>query len=237
MNSFFRCLIKSAVFLGLWMMVFVNTGATFEPIPAELTANTNLREKPDIHGKIIVLINKNDQIFIHDENQKWANVSYEKNGRRINGWVSTKYLLKTATDPKGPQTENLEKKPVHQASQSFPDTAPTDAPSPPERQPETARKERTIVSEPLSPSDKTEVSKATIPLSGDDVSAFFKNKAGMHLQAEDSSLESGQVSTYGLIGFIIRFLFKFSLVIVSCVALIFSYSALQIAKSSNRLMP
>ena len=75
----------------------------------------------------------------------------------------------------------------------------------------------------------------TIPLSGDDVSSFFKNKEDIRIKAEDSYPESRQASTYELIGAVTRFLFKISLVIMSCVALIFSYSALQIAKS-NRLV-
>jgi hypothetical protein len=235
MNSFFRYLIKSIGFLGLWIMFFPNMGATHEPIPAELTANTNLREASDKNGKIILILKKGDRVFILDENPQWATVAYEKNGHKINGWVSAKYLLKTATTPQELKTKALEDKPAKQASQSISDTGFTDSPPPPEHVVEATEKQGAIVSEPLAPSDKTVANRAARPLSGDDVSSFFNNKEDVLIKAEDSNLESGKVSTYGLIGAVTRFLFKISLVITSCVALIFSYSALQIAKSNRHM--
>ena len=233
MNSLFRCLIKSVVFLGLWMMFSPNMGATYDAIPADLTANTNLRETPDKNGKIIVILKKGDRIFVQDENSQWANVVYDKNGHKINGWVSVKYLLKTATAPQELKAVRLEDKPANQAPQSISDTGFAD-PSPlPERKADATEKHQTIVSEPLMPSDKTMANRATRPLSGDDVSFIFKNKEDIRIKAEDANPESGQASNYGLIAIITRFLFKISLVIMSCVALIFSYSALQIAKSNR----
>lgn len=235
MNSLFRCLIKWAGFLGLWMMIFPNLGATYEPFPAELTANTNLRELPDKNGKIIVVFKKGDRIFVQDENPQWANVVYEKNGLKINGWVSAKYLLKIATAPQELKAKDFEDKPANQAPQSFSDTGLANPSPPPERIAEAAEKLRTIISEPLPPSDKTVADRATRPLSGDDVSSFFKNKEDFRIKAEDSNLESVQASTYGLIAVITRLLFKITLVIMSCVALFFSYSALQIAKSNRQV--
>ena len=234
MNSLFRFLIKAVGFLGLWMMFFPNMGATQEPIPAELTAYTYLRETPDKNGKTIVKLKKGDPVFVQDENPQWANVVYEKNGHKINGWVSAKYLLKTAIVPQEPKTKDFADKPANQASQPISDTGFADPP-PPERIAEATEKQQAIISEPLAPSDKIVANRATNPLSGDDVSSFFKNKEDIRIKAEDTNLESGQASTYELIGAITRFLFKISLVIMSCVALFFSYSALQIAKS-NRLV-
>jgi hypothetical protein len=233
MNSLFRCLIKSVGFLGLWTIIFPNMGVTYDSIPAVLTANTYLREAPDKNGKIIVIFKKGDRIFVQDENPQWANVVYDKIGHKINGWVAAKYLLKTATAPQELKAKGFEDKPANQAPQSIADTGFADPPPPPERNADTAEKQKTIVSEPLTPSDKTVANKATRPLSGDDVSSIFKNKVDNRIKAEDSNLESEHASSYGLIGVITRFLFKISLVIMSCVALIFSYSALQIAKSNR----
>jgi hypothetical protein len=233
MNSFFRCLIKSVGLLGLWIMIFPYVGATYEPIPAELTANTNLRETPDINGNIIVVLKRWDRILIQDEKPDWANVVYEKNGNNINGWVFAKYLLKTAVAPQEPKTRDLADKPNIQAPQSFPDTGLANSAPPPERIVEAAEKQRTIVSEPLPPPDKSVPNKTSRPLSGDDVSAFFKNKEDSSIIADNLNLKSGQASYYELIGGITRFLFKISLIIMSCVALFFSYSALEIAKSNR----
>jgi len=235
MNSPFRCLIKAVWFLGLWMMIFPNMGATHEPIPAELTENANLRKAPDTNGKIIIILKKGERIFVQDENPQWANVVYEKNGDKINGWVSAKYLLKTTTAPQEPKTKGFEDKPANQAPRSISDTGFADPSPPPGSIAVATEKQLAIVSEPLAPSNKTVANRTTIPLSGDDVSSFFKNKEDIRIKAEDSNPGSGQASTYELIGVITRFLFKISLVIMSCVALIFSYSALQIAKS-NRLV-
>ena len=121
-------------------MIFPNKGATHEPIPAELTENTNLREVPDKNGKIIIILKKGDRIFVQDENPQWAKVVYEKNGHKINGWVSTKYLLKTATAPQEPKTKDFEDKPANQASQSISNTSLADPP-PPERIAEATEKQ------------------------------------------------------------------------------------------------
>jgi hypothetical protein len=218
------------------MMCFPGVGLSYQPLPTELTTNINLRETPDKNGKIIMLLKKGDRVIIHNETQKWANIVYDKNGRQINGWVSTLYLQKAARPSEEQKAADLEDKSTDQTLRSFSDTGSPEPPSPPERIAEAAEKQRTIVSEALPPSNKTAADRAPKLLSGDDASSFFKNKENILVMAEDSNLESGQVSTYGFVAVITRVLFKMTLVIISCVALFFSYSAMQIAKS-NRQMP
>lgn len=232
MYSFFSRLIKSVGVLGLWLMLFPSMGATYEPIQAELTANTNLRESPDINGKIIVVLKRWDRILIQDENQHWAHVIYEKNGDNLKGWVSSKFLLKTPTAPQDLKTRDLEDKSANQASRSFPDTGFTSSAPPPDRIVEASGQQRTIVSEPLPPPEKSVVTKTTKPLSGEDINSFFNDKVNTSLKADDPNLALRQTtSNQDIIEGITRILFKISLIIMSCVALIFSYSALEIAKS------
>jgi uncharacterized protein YgiM (DUF1202 family) len=231
MDSIFRRMINIIGFLGLWVMIFPNMGATHESISAELTTNVNLRQAPDKNGKTIVIIKKGERVFVQEENPEWANVVYEKNGHKNNGWISAKFLLKTPTAPEELKAKDVEVKPANQAPQSFPNTGFA-GPSPIPISAAT-EKQRTVVSEPLMSSDNTVANSATVPLSGDDVSSFFKNKKDIPMKTQNSNLESGQTPTIKLIGVITRFLFKISLVIMSCVALIFSYSALMIAKSNR----
>lgn len=232
MNSIFRRMINIAGFLGLWVMIFPNMGATHESISAELTTNVKLRQAPDKNSKSIVVIKKGERVFVQEENPEWASVVYEINGHKNNGWISTKFLLKTATAPQELKAKDVEVKPANQAPQSFPDTGFAGT-SPIIPIAEATEKKRTVVSEPLMSSDNTAANSATIPLSGDDVSSFFKNKEDIPVKTQNTNLQSGQTPTIGMIGVITRFLFKISLVIMSCVALIFSYSALMIAKSNR----
>lgn len=234
MNSLFRYIINLTVVSGLWMMCFPDVGASYQPIPAELTANTSIMETPDKNSKIITLLTKGDRVFIHSETQKWANIVYDKNGQQIIGWVSTQYLQKRPNPSQELRTKEVEVKPASPVPQSVSVKVPINPPQQSGSEPVQASEKQAIVSDPLEPSAKT-LQRAQKPLSGDDLSSFFKNKDNSPVIIEDSVMKPGsnQASTYEIIGVIARILYKIAIVVVSCFALIFSYSALQIAKSNR----
>ncbi|MBI5590554.1 MAG: SH3 domain-containing protein [Deltaproteobacteria bacterium] len=216
------------------MMCFPGVGVSYQPIPAELTANINLRQTPHKKGKIIILLKKGDRIFINEETPKWAKIVYDKSGQQINGWVSTQYLKKTTGSSQELKAKDVENKPAGPLPQPVSDTTPIN----PSQQsgPELAQgsEKQAIVSESLEPSNKS-LQRKQRPLSGDDVSSFFRSKESGTAIIEDSTLKPGAIPalSFEFIGIIMRMLFKISIVVTSCVALIFSYSALRIAKSNN----
>jgi len=234
MNSFFRCLMNLVGVLGLWMICFPGVSVSYQPISAELTANINLRESSDKNGKIIMQLKKGDRVYIQTETPKWAKIVYDKNGKQIYGWISAQYLQKTASLSPELKAKVVDEKPAGPVPPPVSDiifmnpsqhsVSDTQAPEP-----------QIIVSEsPESPD--TTLPRAQSPLSGDDVSAFFNSKESSPAIIEASAAKSGSSqsppSTFEFIAVITRFLFKISIVVTSCFALIFSYSALQIAKSN-----
>ena len=236
MNSLFRYLMNLAVVSGLWIMCFPGVSMSYQPIPAELTANINIRETPDIKSKSIMLLTKGDRILIHSETPRWAYVVYEKNGHQTDGWISTQHLQKIPNPSQEPKTKDVEVKPTSPVPQPVSVIIPTN----PSQQSgyglgQTSEKQ-VIDSEPPKPLDKA-LPRAQKPLSGDDVTSFFKNKESSPVIVEDPTLKTGsnQASTYEFVGVITRFLFKISIIFTSCFALIFSYSALQIAKSNRHV--
>ena len=234
MNSLFRYLMNLAVVSGLWIMCFPGVSMSYQPIPAELTANINIRETPDIKSKSIMPLTKGDRILIHNETPRWAFVVYEKNGHQTDGWVSTQHLQKIPNPYQDLRTKDVEVKPASPVPQPVSVAIPINPSQHSGSGLAQASEKQAIDSEPLKPSEKT-LPRTQIPLSGDDVTSFFKNKESSPVIVEDSTLKPGsnQASTYEFVGVITRFLFKISIVVTSCFALIFSYSALQIAKSNR----
>jgi hypothetical protein len=238
--------------LGLWIIMLPESGICYNPIPAELTSNAYLRQHPKKNGNIMILLIKGSNVTIHDENGPWAKVVYETHMKKygnLTGWVSRQYLnaLSTPSVPAvvalSPAVSTAGATDTATAAHSVgnaPQIARNDSPansvsvsSAPASMAQETEKQEPIVSAPLPPAIHKSYS---MPFSVDDVAAFFrKSKQTQTAGAETLMPETGaeKVSTYDVIKILTRLLFEFSMVCISCMALVFSYSAIRVARSMH----
>ncbi len=234
MNSFCRFLVY-CVFWGSWLMMIPVAGLCSAPVTAESILNLNLRNIPDLSGKVIVQIKKGEKFSIISENENWAKIVYETNNKQITGWVSSKYIIKIQnsldnTKMKKPDELNTAKTP--EASLSFTNHDNTDAPQPPYAQSHSVKEEPTDSKSQL-PAVKT----SSHNMEDSQQPVLFRNSQDNIKLISENHLgpDPKKYSGYELSGFVIRVLFKISLVVISCTALFFSYSALQIAKAKHSI--
>jgi hypothetical protein len=242
MKKFYRFISTIVCIIGFSLMFFLEIGMSLDMIPAEMKDDACLRARPDTKGKIIIFLKKGDRINIFEENSKWAKVTYENNGQKTDGWVSTYYLLKTVKKPADMEVNNVENTPGEQSVPSFPDDKLIDPP------PASSASDSHIPTYPqVSASNSQElppaanlvqsVKKHPTPLSIEDLTSFFRSKNDKITKTEKQMVdsESGKATPYEYLGIISRFLFKISLLIISCTALIFSYTAMVTAKSNSSM--
>ena len=229
--------------IGLWNALFPTTGACYEPTPAELISNVYLRQHPDKNGNILMLLTRGEKLVIQDEIGPWAKVSHElqgKKGEKVTGWISKQYLkpvLSSVTAPPAASAAPVASPAPHPTPPVQP-SAPaqtaqdislaTAASSIASSTEQAGEKRQPVVSEPLPAVHKSRTS----PFSMDNITAYFK-KSGQPSTAGPLTQESGyeKVSVYDAVVMLTRMLFKFSLLCISCMALLFSYSAIRVARS------
>ncbi len=245
-------IIWAGAVLGLWIIMLPESGICYNPIPAELTSNVYLRQHPGKNGNILMLLIKGSNVTIQDENGPWAKVVYEthiKKYGKLTGWVSRQYLNALSTPPV-PAAAASSSSPVipaaaatdtataahsvgnaPQSAQNVSPAGSVSVSSVPALMAPGIEKQEPIVSTPLPPAIHKSYS---MPFSVDDVAAFFrKSKQTQTAGAETLMPETGaeKVSTYDVIKILTRLLFEFSMVCISCMALVFSYSAIRVARS------
>ena len=86
---------KPLFFLFLCIgMCCAETGSAVEPMYGEVTANVNLRRYNGLHGKIIIEIEKGEKVLIKDKIGDWYQVIVERKTYGYIGWIYGKYVKK-----------------------------------------------------------------------------------------------------------------------------------------------
>ena len=84
---------KPLFFLFLFIvMSCAETGLAVEPMYGEVTANVNLRRYNGLHGKIIIEIEKGEKVLIKEKIGDWYQVIFERKTYGYIGWIYGKYI-------------------------------------------------------------------------------------------------------------------------------------------------
>jgi hypothetical protein len=243
MNSPCRYLTRITSCLGLWILIFPGLGMGYDSSPAELTSKVNSGQTAGGGGKIIML-----------------KIAAESPQKQIQ--VSGDILTQQPPPAKMQLQHKISKRAQHAASfktqmkrsgskrtqqsvadpQSSEAAAPTNAPplSEMEHIVETPAIQEPMTIEPLVPAGQTPpllTKTLPQPLNVDNVTPVSNKDDGIQAASKKPAPEYSpqQDSIHDTVGIIARLLLKFSLITVCCIALFFSYSALQIAKSNQRI--
>ncbi len=242
MNSLYRYLIKITGCLGLWIMIFPGLGMGYDSASAKLASNINSGQPADSGGKIIMLKlatespKKQLQLpaKIPAQQDPPAKMQLQHTGsKRTQQSASSKMQMKRSGSKR---TQQPVAKP-----QSSDVTVSINAPPLPDVEHiiETPAIQERIISEPLMPADKTPLLTEIHPqpLNENKMSPVSKNDDDIQMASKKHIPEYApqQDSIHDTVGIIARLLLKFSLITVCCIALFFSFSALQIAKSNQRI--
>ncbi len=246
MNSFYRYLTRITRFLGLWIVIFPGLGMGYDAATANLPLKINSSQSADGGGKIMMqkLATESSpkqlqaSAQIHDQQPPPAKM-HPQLGRSKHAHQSA------AAKPRKmhAQSSKPKRQPVVQA-QSSETATPVNAPPPPETEhiDETPAMQAPVTAEPPVAVDQTPLSTKSLSQPYHDENLPSTGKKDDDIQVS-SIKPSKSVPEYApqlesipeTVGIIARLLFKFSLITVCCIALYFSFSALQIAKSNQRM--
>lgn len=222
------------LFFACIMICWAETGFAFEPLRGKVTANLNLRTSPRRNGKIIAGLKKGEIITITDQHEKWYQVFIERGTYGYKGWTYGKYIKKIDSEKEGavlPLEEKMQKKSIKKAL------------------PESSLGGKDEKTEPLAVSQKNAFSQDSLPGFNKELSRQFLEKNPSDREDEKSERlrvsrekakgqlpvlnDRGDFNKGQVVGAFIRLLLKLSSLVLSCLALLFSYKALQIAKVSR----
>jgi hypothetical protein len=242
MNSIYRYLTRITVCSGLWIMIFIALGTGDDSAFAKSRPNVNSEPSAKRGGKITMYNlatdspNKPMQLpeKIHGKQSSSAKIQLQYTvSRRTQQTATAKTQLQRPENKSAQQPD---------ANQQLSDaTVPKMTPPPPdvERIVETPEIQKRIVSEPIKPDDPAPlpIEARPQPMDADTASIAGIKEDVIQPSTNDiiPNFVQQLVSVHDTLGIIARLLFKFSLIIVCCVALYFSFSALQIAKSNQRM--
>lgn len=214
---------KSLLLLFVCMIIcWAETGFAFEPLRGKVTGNLNLRTSPGRNGKLITSLKKGEIITITDQDGDWYQIFIERETYGYKGWTYGKYIKKIDIEKEDevfPLEEKMQKK-------ALPETF-----------------ERWKDEESLALSQENDFSQ-------DDPTGFKKELTRQVLEKEPSGRKDkkseekaerqptilndrGDFNKGQVVGAFIRLLLKLASLALSCLALLFSYKALQIAKVSR----
>jgi hypothetical protein len=246
MNSIYRYLTRITSCLGLWIMIFSGLGMGYDSASAELPSKVNSGQPADGGGKIIILKltpespQKPLQVSAGDirtQQPPPAKMPLQfHRSSRVHQDASAKMTRKRS-----------ESKPAQQpdAKPQLSDvTAPINAQQQPEMEhiAETPAIQEPIITEALMPAGQTPLlteKPRPEPLQADNAPPVSSKKDD-DIQSTASKKRAPeyapqQDSIHDTVGIIARLLLKFSMIIVCCIALYFSFTALQIAKTNQRI--
>jgi hypothetical protein len=226
MNSLYRYLIKVTGFWGLWVMVFPGLGLDFDSAYAKSATNVNSVQTADGGGKIIMLRS-----------------AMEAPNKRIQlpGKIPAQQPPPAKTQQVHSASNRGKKQPVAK-HQSADVSVPINARPLPDPEPiiETPEIQKTIILEPQMPAAAIPVLTETDlqPLNDKIVPPVSPINDDIQTVSEKTIPEYAPQLNFihDNVGIIVRLLLKFSLITVCCIALYFSFSALQIAKSNQRAL-
>jgi len=242
MSSLYRYLIKITGCLGLWILIFPGPGMGYDSVSEKLPSKVNSGQPADGGGKIVMLKlaaespKKQLQLSgdIRAQQPPPVNVQLQYNrSNRVQHAASAKTQSKRFASKRTPQ-------PVADLHSSVV-AAPTNATPLPEMENivETPAIQEPIITETLMPAGQTPLSTEIHPQPPNDgnVPPVSKKVDDFHTASvrRDPEFAQQQDSIHDMVGIIARLMLKFSLITVCCIALFFSFSALQIAKSNQRI--
>jgi len=235
MNSLYRYLSKTAGYLVFLIMIFSGLGMDSDSALAKSASNAN-------EGGKITMYN----LATDSPNKQLQPVGKISVQQPPSAKIQLQYTLSKRTQQSASaktrmhRSENkIERQPVAKHQSSDIAVPINDPPIPDvEKINETSEIQKPVISEQLLPADPTPLltEARTQPFNDDKLPSISKMDNVIHT-ASKLTPESApqQDSIHDTVGIIARLLLKFSLITVCCIALFFSFSALQIAKSNQRM--
>jgi hypothetical protein len=243
MNSFYRYLIKATACLGLWMMIFPILGMGYDSTSAKSASNADFEQPIQGGGKVIMMKLATDtpkkQFQLSENTLTQQPPSKIKQLQR----TSNKQTQQSSASAKTHLRNSGSKRTKQPVAKNQPSdlTVPTNASPQPDAEhiAEPPEIHEAIFTEPIMPVDPAPLLTETHPptFNTDDVSTVSKKNDDITTASIKLSPEytPQQDSIRDNVAIIARLLFKFSLITVCCIALFFSFSALQITKSNQRI--
>ncbi|MDY6972507.1 MAG: SH3 domain-containing protein [Thermodesulfobacteriota bacterium] len=215
----------------LFLVIFwTEPGLAFEPWKGEIGTNVNLRKSPGLDGEVITGLRKGDRVVIRDERGDWYKIAVERETYGYKGWVYAVYVKAVHTD------EARTSHPLDKPNQAPPleETPSKDALAPLQQTHYSAKE--VAESEPQGTgTQETPPPKGMPPKS---TSMPIRKTFQEVVRVETNKRPPSVTDTDDLMdlqgpGVFVRLLLRLSSVILSCLALLFSYRALRLAKVSR----
>jgi len=258
MNTKSKQLKKPLFILFLFIvMSCAETGRAVEPMYGEVTTNVNLRRYNGLHGKIITEIEKGEKVLIKDKIGDWYQVIFERKTYGYIGWIYGKYVKKIhiekekasppsdthiieTTFKEAPSENPLETKEGEKPAlldetqedayllESIPAIKKVEETEPVEREKPETTPESVSPKNSLSSKEENkqnildETQKYAHPLwSIPDIEENEKNQSRILKNTDDL------IGHFGIADFM-KLLLRLSTIVLSCLALLLSYKALQL---------
>ncbi len=91
-------------FLMSFVVLCPGTGNAFEQWNGEVTGNVKLRISPGIDSRVITCLRKGEKILVKDKHNDWYNIVHETDAYGYRGWVYGKFVEKIENDEEKPRT-------------------------------------------------------------------------------------------------------------------------------------
>ena len=253
--------LKTLIFslLSCLVICWTGTGHAVESWPGKVTAEVNLRRTPGLDGKIFAFLKKGEEVLVREKQDDWYKIIVERETYGYIGWVYGKFVKKAPNEEativlpikeemeRPDKAKDLSAEANISASQSHSQDSPAPQASlPPEEEDadESPAPVEAIVNTPLEESPSVEPlakneEKDTVRIdrpqeripSGERfpiVGRIEKENSPVIFRTENS-IDSIKIKTLA------RFLLKLSPLVLSCLALLFSFNAMRLAKGEERL--
>lgn len=250
------------LFLSLAICWTAKPGHAFESWNGEVTKNINLRKLPGLNGEIITGLQKGDKVVIKSKHGDWYKIVLERGIYGCKGWVYGEYIRKIDEEQKIEEESFSEKGKIKTRLDGLLQERPSEIKTGKEQQHnrESNKKFLSKVNIPVAVEGKkgeplkegmTKISEKSFPegpLEGEETNPAFVFQYPEKTPDEESPFlvkEAGKGEQLLMndkkdfnnpqnIKMIIRVLSRLLPVLLSCLALMFSYKAFQLAKGPQR---
>jgi hypothetical protein len=243
MNSLYRYLTRIASCLGLWILIFLALEMGYDSASAIAESKVNSGQPADGGGKIIMMklaaespknqLQASGNIRTQQPPPAKMHLKHKRSNRAQHAASAETQMKPSGSNPRQQSVAEPQSSEV---------AAPINAPPLPEMEhiAEIPAIQEPIITEPLMPAGQTPTFLTETrpqPLNVDNVPPVSKKDDNIQTASIKPASEYTPKpdSIHDTVGIIARLLLKFSLITVCCIALYFSFSALQIAKSNQRI--
>ncbi len=243
MNALYRYLIKITSCLGLWILISPGLGMAYDAASAQLPSEVGSGQPADQEVRIVYMkpaaASPNNQVH-HSGNIRSKQHSHAKKHVRHNGSQQAKKSVSAKTQKKSEDSKHAQPSVANPKSSDV--SVPVKAAPLPkmEYKIETPAIQEPIITEPMMYTGQTPLLAGKTwpqPLNDDNAPPVSKKDDEIRTVSKIPASEYApqQNSIHDTVSIIARLLLKFSLITISCISLFFSFSALQIAKSNQRI--